>query len=168
MGHYTGFRIECVVKEQYRERLNDLLNWGYGGGPWEEFFPEDQFKPFTSLARAGSFPYGQVATIRDEPEPNFYDQITYDLDTGYLMFGMKIKNYEEELAKFIAYMAIPICREIQQAFFQGENRPTPTVYQGMEELRNYVTWAGFPPPISCERMNAPDAEEALERARSAF
>lgn len=112
MGMYTGLRFKGVIKEEFRNKFEDIAL----DGNWEES-DNEVFKKFGSVSRASFIPCGALAYMPDEWEEEPFDEYyngtptdgfdrTYDKETGRWTFQCSLKNYDytiEEFMKIVPY-----------------------------------------------------------------
>lgn len=106
MGMYTGIRFKGIVKEEFRDKFEDIAM----SGEWNESdVPE--FKKFGNISRSGFIPCGVLAYMPDEWEEEPFDkwyngiptdgfERTYNKETGRWTFQCSLKNYENEIETF--------------------------------------------------------------------
>lgn len=109
MGMYTGLRCKVIIKEEYREMIEEIMERDL---EWSDFVDEFDFlSEYAQMSRASFIPFGSLAYMPDEWElnPNDYacDKATegfdreFNKETGYWAFQCSLKNYESEIETFL-------------------------------------------------------------------
>lgn len=120
MGMYTGLRMQGIIKEEFREMIDLLLNHDW---TWSDFFYRPEFDygflaSFIKLPRNNMIPFGSLSYMPDEWEvlkdnhedfqhswekrkdhPDF--ERHFDKETGYFQFQCSLKNYDSEIQCFL-------------------------------------------------------------------
>ena len=95
MGMYTGLRFKGVVKEEFREKFEDIAM----EGSWEDS-DDEKFLEFSNDYRASFIPCGMLCYMPwDEDDREFAR--TYNLETGHWVFQCSMKNYNETIEEFL-------------------------------------------------------------------
>ena len=129
MGMYTGLRFKAIIKEEYREAINELMERDTMES-WldtTEGYPEMEFaKEYAEMSRSDFIPFGSLAYMPDEWEElideskgkqwNNYKaakgwEREFNIDTGYWQFQCSLKNYGSEIEKFLKDVASVIVKK---------------------------------------------------------
>ena len=103
MGMYTGLRVKVTVKEEYRGMINEINN----GAEWREFSTRHPFvAEYARLGRSEFIPSGMISYMPDYWETEDYEATDgfdrkIDMETGYWTFQCSLKDYENEIEKFL-------------------------------------------------------------------
>ena len=103
MGMYTGLRVKVTVKEEYRKMLRAIN----GGEEWLQFSCEYPFLAgYAALGRSEFIPNGMISYMPDSWETDDYRategfETGIDMRTGRWTFQCSLKNYENEIEKFL-------------------------------------------------------------------
>lgn len=98
MGMYTGLRVKCLVKEEYRHMVNKVSQ----GQEWDNFSDRFSFlKKYVEQERAEFIPNGTLCYMPDEwhEESEFDDE--FNKNTGVWKFQCSLKNYNMEIEQFL-------------------------------------------------------------------
>ena len=98
MGDYTGLRFKGYVKPEYREDFESIAM----EGEWQ-LSKHQLFRNFSYQAefRASFIPCGVSCYMPTQwNEPCEFDRC-YEADTGQWVFQCSLKNYNEEIEKFM-------------------------------------------------------------------
>ena len=137
MGMYTGLRVKCVVKPQWREAIAllhsdfDTLVSGDPAcdyddrGSWSivaEAYPDmPGVEEWQFEGRASFIPFGALAYMPDD----FYRDVlskeeqhdgsgsVFDFATGEWRFVCSLKNYNQEIPQFAIEVLFPICESVE-------------------------------------------------------
>ena len=98
MGMYTGIRFEGIVKKEFREQIEGLMQrdeiWSTLNDPKLKEFGKE-------LGVMSLFiPFGSLFYMPDHWDYNSFN-LYYNEETGYWTFKCSLKNYDNELEKFI-------------------------------------------------------------------
>lgn len=98
MGMYTGLRFKVVIKPEYREILNTILNeddfleWGY--------YENTPFtKEWMNYSRSCFIPWGAICYMPDDWEDHSISN--FDIKTGIWEVRCSLKNYERTIEYFL-------------------------------------------------------------------
>ena len=120
MGMYTNLRFKGIIKKEFIEEIQTVMN----ESEWIkckhatllEFskFSRSDFIPFGSLPYAPSCWEGEPY---DEKKPWFCPatdgfETNFDIETGYWSFQCSLKNYENEIEFFINNVVPLVCEEV--------------------------------------------------------
>lgn len=99
MGMYRGLRVKVYVKEEYREFINEILDYE----EWADFQSQYPFlKRFVALHRAHMIPRGVLTGMPNQWDDTFLEfHSDIDMDTGYWAFQCSINYGEEEIDVFL-------------------------------------------------------------------
>jgi hypothetical protein len=142
MGMYTGLRAKIIVKEEFREMVDEINN----GGDWSDYV--DQF-PFlinySKQDRAEFIPRGSLAYMPDEWENVPIDsngkkdwrsatatdgfERNIDVETGYWTFQCSLKNYNDEIQQFFEEILPFIAEEVIHLEYYYEEWARSTFYE---------------------------------------
>lgn len=106
MGMYTGLRFKGTVKEEFRDKFEDIAM----EGRWYES-DDYMFYRFSGNSRAQFIPCGCLAYMPEEWEIESIDRKytigtdgfhrTYDKESGRWTFQCSLKNYERTIEDFL-------------------------------------------------------------------
>jgi len=99
MGMYTGFRVDVIVKPEYRKMIGSIMGPGYYH--WRDF--DEQFPflaEFSKMGRANFIPFGSLCYMPEEWEYNQQFQRKFEPETGHWTFSCSLKNYQSEIELF--------------------------------------------------------------------
>lgn len=103
MGMYTGLRVNVTVKDEYRKMIRAIN----GGEEWLQFSCEYPFlADYATLGRSDFIPHGMLSYMPYSWETEDY-RATDGFETGINMitgkwtFQCSLKNYENEIEKFL-------------------------------------------------------------------
>lgn len=123
MGMYTGLRVKCIVKKEYRKDIDKLINTD--DLEWKDL-DDITFKAFAQINRSSMIPFGSLSYMPDEWEKptggkdkwGFDETIDTDgfdrffnVDTGVLCFQCSLKNYESTIEIFLNIFLSKICQK---------------------------------------------------------
>lgn len=126
MGTYTGLRIKVVVKEEYREMIEEINS----GSEWAEFTTQFPFlERYAQQHRAEFIPRGVLSYMPSHwEEGEFPNQGATEgfernivMDTGYWTFQCSLKNYEGEIQLFFKDVLGTIISGYEHIEYQEEN-----------------------------------------------
>jgi hypothetical protein len=118
MGMYTAFRASAVIQEKYRAAisvLHEKMNWD---DVYEHHPTFPLLSQWVNVYRKNFIPFGSGGFI-----PNSWGddtQSSYDPNTGVWTFCCTLKNYEDEIAQFLA-MFLEIIESINYCESQHES-----------------------------------------------
>lgn len=103
MGMYTGLRVKVTVKDEYRNMIsaiNEGAEWGYFSKQYP-FIAE-----YAKLARSEFIPSGSLCYMPYSWETKDYEPTdgfdgNLNMETGKWTFQCSLKNYENEIEKFL-------------------------------------------------------------------
>lgn len=103
---YTGLRFKGTVKEEFRDKFEDIAMHG----SWEES-DDYMFHAFSDNSRASFIPLGMLCYMPEEWEIESIDRKytidtdgfnrTYDKESGRWTFQCSLKNYEHTIEDFL-------------------------------------------------------------------
>ncbi len=96
MGMYTGLRFEGIVKKEFREQIQELTS---REKEWSEL-DDIELRDFGLFGRSMFIPFGALCYMPDHWDYNSFN-LYYNEETGYWTFKCSLKNYDNELEKFI-------------------------------------------------------------------
>lgn len=126
MGMYTGLRCKVIIKDQYRALIEKMMSERLD---WKELDSGlDFIEVFSRGFRANFIPYGSLSYMPDEwedtpkKEDGSYDWIDatatdgfnreFNKETGYWSFQCSLKNYENDIEKFMDLILENIAEKI--------------------------------------------------------
>ena len=122
MGMYTGLRFKGIVKKEYREDIELLLN---DPEEWKACKHKELHEFGNSFDRSGFIPFGSLSYMPDCWEGEPYDEKKpwdcpdtdgfdrkFNRETGYWSFQCSLKNYEDEIEYFINKIVPLICDKV--------------------------------------------------------
>jgi|GEM_PF-1141135 len=137
MGMYTGLRFKGIIKQEYRDDINDLIN---NCSEWEDL-QCDIFKDFSKISRSSFIPFGGLSYMPDlwEEDTGLRDKYGYmitkdtdgfdrkfDKETGLLTFQCSLKNYDDTIEYFLNNILVAICEKSYhiEEFYEESNIST--------------------------------------------
>lgn len=128
MGMYTGLRFKGIVKEEYRDVIDVLMN-DETVDCWEDLlerFDNLEFaEDFIYRPRSSMIPFGGLAYMPDEWEEYINPELgdkwdnlrdadgwerSFNKETGYWQFQCSLKNYDGEIKSFVNVL-LPVILE---------------------------------------------------------
>lgn len=109
MGMYTGLRAKVIIKKEYRDIINQLMN---EGKRWENLRNAPEFvETYSRYSRANFVPFGALCYMPDSWEKAPYNQwnegvatqgfeASFNNETGYWSFQCSLKNYDKTIEYF--------------------------------------------------------------------
>jgi hypothetical protein len=106
MGMYTGLRFKGVVKQEFREMIDEINQ----GAEWSEFTEQYPFlKEYAKQDRAEFIPRGALSYMPNEWEVGKFPSQTpadgfdnsINMENGYWSFQCSLKNYNGEIQHFL-------------------------------------------------------------------
>lgn len=95
MGMYTGLRMKCIVKENFRKNFKDIALYG----EWNKS-DDTVFNNFGKVSRACFIPCGVLAYMPDDWESTDEILTEYDEKSGIWTFQCSLKNYDSTIQLF--------------------------------------------------------------------
>lgn len=122
MGMYTGLRGTVIIKEQYRGRMESMIN-GDGDPSWAKSFgdiDEEFIQQYIGLDRADFIPHGAVCYM-----PEFWCDndggCGFDENLGIFTFNCSLKNYSDEIGSFLRMLRVIADNwEIQELYEEND------------------------------------------------
>ena len=96
MGMYTDLVCTAIIKEEYRDRINNLVfnsSLFDDKNSWQDLFKEDWAEDFTENERAVMIPFGENQLKKEE----IFDGVTLHIECS-------IKNYESTYEAFFEFL----------------------------------------------------------------
>lgn len=130
MGNYTGLRLKCNVKPEFRAEIGKLMNstleWKDFSHPvMQEFgkFYRSEFIPFGALSYMPDswggdvkFDKNGIPVVDSDGHLVFNESAverSYNEDTGFWSFQCSLKNYEGEIDFFIDKVIPVLCDSVE-------------------------------------------------------
>lgn len=114
MGMYTGLRCKLIIKEEYREDMDTIVNKFDSTYGFRDNLKSELLKHFYfNIPRATSIPHGGVELCFptwDEGDAYGFKN-SFDINTGLLKFECSLKNYEETIEYFLNNILTEICEQ---------------------------------------------------------
>lgn len=142
MGMYTGLRFKGIIKEEYRDDINTLINneecyeWGS--------LNHELFKEYDKVSRSSFIPFGGLSYMPDswEEEIGRKDEYGYeitkdtdgfdrkfDINTGLLTFQCSLKDYDSTIEYFLNNILVVICEKAYHIEELYEESSISTMYK---------------------------------------
>lgn len=114
MGMYTGLRCKVIIKEEYREDIEIIVNNYNSDYEFRNKLKSELLKDFYfNISRATSIPHGNIeickSTWGDDNKYGF--QKFFDINTGLLKFECSLKNYDNTIEYFLDNILTKICNK---------------------------------------------------------
>ncbi|WP_346938229.1 hypothetical protein [uncultured Clostridium sp.] len=142
MGMYTGLRFKGIIKEEYRDDINTLINdkdcfkWGN--------LQHELFEKYDKVSRSSFIPFGDLSYMPDswEKDTGKRDEYGYkitkdtdgfdrkfDRETGLLAFQCSLKDYDDTIEYFLNNILIAICEKAYHIEELYEENNISTMYK---------------------------------------
>jgi hypothetical protein len=139
MGMYTGLRVKCKIKSEYRPIILDLDlmkdDDNREGKYWlvlADKYPQYQFlREWGRFDRSNFIPFGAVCYL-DYPWGDGH--ACYSNENGIWDFECSLKNYKSEIEFFLKNVLAEIAEEIYTCDYQYEESYNSTSYS-LEDLK---------------------------------
>lgn len=139
---YTGLRFKGIIKEEYREDIDTLINdkdcfrWGN--------LKHELFKEFNKVSRSSFIPFGSLSYMPDDWEVSTGEKDEYgfdilsatdgfnrefDKETGFLSFQCSLKDYENTIEYFLKNVLTKICEKSYHIEELYEEDSVSTLYK---------------------------------------
>ena len=142
MGMYTGLRFKVIVKEKYRDLIQQILceedetdsltNWRHIKG-----LPGS--REWSMESRCDFIPWGELCYMPDtwEAEYNKLGHSTYNKDTGEWRIICSLKNYSGEISKFLNWVLAPIVEDVKyiEVLYEEWDELTEAKWYSLKDLK---------------------------------
>lgn len=132
MGMYTGLRFKAIIKKEYRDDINQLIN--DSNETWR-VCKNEVLKSFDTINRSDFIPFGPLCYMPNCWENPENEEATdgferyFNKATGLLCFQCSLKNYNNTIEYFINNIASLICEELIHCEVLYEEFSTSTFYE---------------------------------------
>lgn len=145
MGMYTGLRFRVIIKEKYREKLNEILNVPSGFEDEEPYFEWKHIpglpgsKYWSRESRCNFIPWGIVDSMPDrwEQEEHRCGNSTFNKETGEWRVVCSLKNYNAEISKFLMWVLAPLVEDVKyvEVLYEERDELTEAKWYSLKDLK---------------------------------
>ena len=146
MGMYTGLRFKVIVKEKYREKLNEILNVpvevdedGNEYFEWKHIKGLPGSKYWSQEPCCNRIPWGLVDCMPDkwDREEHVLGNSTFNKETGEWRAICSLKNYGGEISKFMSWVLSCIVEDVKyiEVLYEEWDEVTQAKWYSLKDLK---------------------------------